>query len=255
MRRSCLSGAALHCDLAVPISGLISDNIDANTSEIVVKSDFFVWQSIYIRVRWDGFDLRVKSETCEPQQAMPMVGNGRNRFGAEQMEELRLPWNGKEGFIYGTIIAAITCFIMCEFNIFKGAGEVTMELFVNGLISLPFVWIAVMLLITFIVGPVANRFVRTFTVPSDSFYPKIVFNIIACVLMMSMTMTIVGPSIGHIIEGNLTIDVITNWPVNWPVNFCVAFWVEMLIAQPTARAVMKRKHIRMMKAQKQTEGA
>lgn len=184
-----------------------------------------------------------------------MVGNGRSRFGAEQMEELRLPWNGKEGFIYGTIIAAITCFIMCEFNIFKGAGEVTMELLVNGLISLPFVWIAVMLLITFIVGPVANRFVRTFTVPSDSFYPKIVFNIIACVLMMSMTMTIVGPSIGHIIEGNLTIDVITNWPVNWPVNFCVAFWVEMLIAQPTARAVMKRKHIRMMKAQKQTEGA
>lgn len=51
----------MHCDLAVPIFSLISDNIDANTSEIVVKSDFFVWQSIYIRVRWDSFDLRVKS--------------------------------------------------------------------------------------------------------------------------------------------------------------------------------------------------
>ena len=61
MRRNCLSGVALHCDLAVPISSLISDNIDSNTSEIVVKSDFFVWQSIYIRVRWDSFDLRVKS--------------------------------------------------------------------------------------------------------------------------------------------------------------------------------------------------
>ena len=55
------SGVALHCDLAVPISSLISDNIDSNTSEIVVKSDFFVWQSIYIGVRWDSFDLRVKS--------------------------------------------------------------------------------------------------------------------------------------------------------------------------------------------------
>ena len=61
MRRSCLSGVASHCDLAVPISSLISDNIDSNTSEIVVKSDFFVWQSIYIGVRWDSFDLRVKS--------------------------------------------------------------------------------------------------------------------------------------------------------------------------------------------------
>lgn len=184
-----------------------------------------------------------------------MVGNGRSRFGVESMEELRLPWSGKEGFVYGTIIAAITSFIMCEFNIFKGAGEVSLELFTNGLISLPFVWVAVMLLITFIVGPIADKFVRTYTTPTDSFYPRIVFNIIACVLMMSMIMTIVGPSIGHFIEGNWTIDIVKSWPANWPVNFCAAFWVEMLIAQPIARATMKHKHIRMLKAKGQAEEA
>lgn len=84
--------------------------------------------------------------------------------------------------------------------------------------------------------------------PGDSFYTKIVFNIIACVLMMSMIMTVVGPTVGHLMEGVLTAEPIFDWPGNWPVNFCVAFLVEMLVAQPAARHVMKRRHIRVLKS-------
>jgi len=163
------------------------------------------------------------------------------------MEELRLPWSDKEGLLYGSVIAAITCLIMCEFNLFKNAGEVSLDLFVNGLISLPFIWIAVMLLMTLIVGRIADAFVKKYTEPTDSFYTKIVFNIIACVLMMSASMTLIGPTIGHILAGNLSMEVVYAWPACWPVNFCVAFWVEMLVAQPAARCIMKRKHIRMLK--------
>ncbi|MDO5862568.1 MAG: hypothetical protein Q4Q58_07250 [Thermoplasmata archaeon] len=163
------------------------------------------------------------------------------------MEELRLPWSNKEGLLYGGIIALITGTIMCEFNIFKSAGEVTMELFLNGLVCIPFVWIAVMLLMSLVVGRIADKFVQRYTLPTDSFYPKIVFNIIACVLMMSATMTIIGPEIGHLFSGGLSMDPVLEWPANWPVNFCVAFWIEMLVAQPFARYVMKRKHIKMLK--------
>lgn len=163
------------------------------------------------------------------------------------MEELRLPWSNKEGLLYGGIIAVITCIIMCEFNLFKSAGTIGLDLFLEGLVCIPFLWIVVMLLMSFIVGRVADSFVRKYTQPGDSFHTKIVFNIIACVLMMSASMTFIGPTIGHMMSGEFTLEALYNWPVNWPVNFCVAFWVEMLVAQPAARYVMKHKHIRMLK--------
>lgn len=164
------------------------------------------------------------------------------------MEELRLPWSNKEGLLYGGTIALITSVIMMYFNMFKSAGTVNADLVLNGLTALPFVWITVMVLMTLFVGRVADMFVRRFTEPGDSFHPKIVFNIIACVLMMSMLMTLIGPAIGNTLGGTLSMDVVTEWPANWPVNFCVAFWVEMLVAQPAARSIMKRRHIKAMKA-------
>lgn len=136
---------------------------------------------------------------------------------------------------------------MCEFSIYRTSDDWGWDMFLNGVISIPFLFVIVMLLMTFVVGRVADKFVQKYTAPTDSFYPKIVFNLIACVLMMSMSMTIIGPFVGNLLSGNLTLDPIIDWPQNWPVNFCIAFWVEMLIAQPAARAVMKRKHIRMLK--------
>ena len=164
------------------------------------------------------------------------------------MEELRLPWNNRDGILYGGVIAIITATIMCEFNLCKTMGGMTVETFMNGLATVPLLVVIVMLLMTFVVGRVADMFVRRFTMPGDSFYTKIVFNIIACVLMMSMIMTVVGPTVGHLMEGVLTAEPIFDWPVNWPVNFCVAFWVEMLVAQPAARYVMKQRHIRVLKS-------
>lgn len=164
------------------------------------------------------------------------------------MDELRLPWSKREGLVYGGIISIITCTIMCLFNVFRSAGQVNMEVFINGLLCIPILWILVMLTITFVVEPIARRFVEKYTEPTDSFYTKIVFNIIACVLMMSMIYTILGSLVGHIFAGDVSADIILMWPSNWPVNFCVAFWVEMLIAQPIARLAMKRWHLKQIEA-------
>ena len=161
------------------------------------------------------------------------------------MEELRLPWSNREGLLYGGIIAIITCIIMATFNIAKSFGRFDAEVMLTSLKCIPIIWVIVMLLMTFIVGRIANYGVRRFTEPTDGFNTRIVFNIIFCVTMMSMSMTLIGPLVGTIMSGQFEIvEVFMEWPYLWPTNFCVAFWVEMLVAQPFARMVMKRMHLR-----------
>lgn len=163
------------------------------------------------------------------------------------MEELRFPWNGREGLIYGGVIALITGFLMMTFNICKNNGGIEAECLRESLITLPLLWVVIMLLMTFIVGKVANRILDWVMLPSDSANTRIVLNIVACVTMMSVIMTAVGPLVGGLMGGQLVLEGLYNWPQNWPVNFCVAFWIEMAVAQPAARAIMKRMHIRTLK--------
>lgn len=171
-----------------------------------------------------------------------------SHWSEDTMEELRFPRNGREGLLYGGIIALITCLIMMTFNIVKETGGIEQGLPTQIVTGLPLVWIAVMLLMTFFVGKVANIIMERVMQPSDSANTRIVLNIVICVSFMSVIMTAIGPLVGSIAGGMVNLMGFENWLSNWPVNFCVAFWVEMIIAQPAARAVMKRIHIRGMKA-------
>lgn len=160
------------------------------------------------------------------------------------MMDQRLPWSKKEGLIYGGLIALITCIVMMSFNVIVNNGF-DPEILARSMLSLPFVWLAAMLLMSFVVGHIASVVVSKFAGPNDGFYATITFNIIACVLMMSACMTIIGPSIGHIMQGESVISAFQQWPSAWPRNFCVAFWCEMLLAQPIARALMKHIHAKV----------
>ncbi len=160
------------------------------------------------------------------------------------MEELRLPWSNKEGLLYGGVIALITALIMATINIAQSFGKFDAEVMITSLKCLPFIWIIVMLLMTFIVGRIASYGVARFTEPTDGFNTRIVFNIIFCVTMMSASMSLLGPLVGEIMSGDVTWVCAEEWPHKWPVNFFLAFWVEMLIAQPAARKVMKTIHLR-----------
>lgn len=163
------------------------------------------------------------------------------------MEELRFPRNGREGLLYGSVIALITCLIMMTFNLVKEAGGIEPELPVQIITGLPLVWIAAMLLMSLLVGKVSGIILGKVMAPSDSADTRIVLNIVVCVTMMSVIMTVVGPFMGSLAGGMLNLSGLENWLSNWPVNFCVAFWVELIVAQPAARSVMKRIHIRGMR--------
>ncbi|MDD2626504.1 MAG: hypothetical protein PHT00_00555 [Candidatus Methanomethylophilus sp.] len=163
------------------------------------------------------------------------------------MEELRLPWNAREGVLYGGVIALITAFIMSTLNIAQNNGGLDAGVIRTSLISLPVIWVVVMLLMVFVVGRIANRGMRRFVAPTDGFNTRIVFNIIFCVTMMSASMSFLGPFVGECLSMDITWQCAAEWASRWPTNFFAAFWVEVLLAQPTARAVMKHLHLRQLR--------
>lgn len=154
------------------------------------------------------------------------------------MEEKRLPQNGKEGLLYGSIIAIITVAVMATFNIGMTYGKLDKSILLIVLKAIPLVWIVVMLLESLVVGRIANALVIKFTEPSDCFNAKILFNIFFCVAGMSAIMTILGTILGT----GFSMEPFYEFPSHWPRNFFVALWCELLVAQPAARAVMKLIH-------------
>lgn len=164
------------------------------------------------------------------------------------MEELRFPWNDREGLLYGGIIAGITAYLMVLFNMSRAIGDFKPEYLYQTIPTYIVAWVVVMLLMTFVVGRISDRAIGRYLLPSDSANARILANIVVCVFCMSMIMSALGPVIGTVVEGNLNFDQALRWPYNWPYNFCVAFMIELIIAQPAARAVMKRIHIRRLEA-------
>ena len=61
------------------------------------------------------------------------------------MKETRLPQNGKEGLLYGSIICLITVIVMLMLNIGTAFGGLTKDAFLVILKMLPVIWIVAML--------------------------------------------------------------------------------------------------------------
>ena len=93
-----------------------------------------------------------------------------------------------------------------------------------------------------------NRYIT----PTDSVNTFLCFNLIMCVLLMSVILTFVGGVVGEgiaFLRYGHELDIVAlaeHWPEIWPRNFCIAFWVEMLIAQPAARMTMVAIHKKKM---------
>lgn len=166
------------------------------------------------------------------------------------MKENRLPQSGKEGILYGSVICIITVFIMLILNIGTSFGTLNQKaVWISILKALPLIWVAAMLLESFVIGRLAGILVKCFSQASDGFNARILFNILFVVLGMSASMTVIGP----LISGESFLDVLLAFPSHWPRNFCVAFWCEICLAQPAARKVMKLIHVRQEKRSKEDE--
>ncbi len=171
------------------------------------------------------------------------------------MAEYRLPWNPREGIIYGCVIAALSSLLIGGYNVYDSMGytpDRIREFLTDYMIMWPVVFLTAFLLATVVVSRIANAVVRRYIGPNDSANAYICFNIIVNVLLMSVILSflggVIGQSMGNIFGGPPVdlAELAENWPRIWPRNFCIAFWVEMLIAQPAARRVMVMIHRKRM---------
>jgi hypothetical protein len=111
----------------------------------------------------------------------------------------------------------------------------------NTLKILPLIWIVVVALVLLTHGP-ATKVTNIFIKESDSFYAHIIVNIMVNVAMMSVVLTVVGTWIGTM---HISFAPIQDFFYKWPRNYSISLFVEMIIAQPIARYVLYRRHLRI----------
>lgn len=153
-------------------------------------------------------------------------------------KEDRLPQNAKEGILFMLIISFISVntiapLIMGFENGFSG------ENYVETLKIIPIMWIIVMLLVNFVAGPIVGKVMPKFVGQTDGFNARVLLNTVLNVTVLSITLTIIGTWIG---TKSFDLTPFKNFLHTWPRNFGTAFWIEILIAQPIARFVMKKIH-------------
>lgn len=154
--------------------------------------------------------------------------------------EMKLPRNGKEGLLYGTIISTITVIFMTTMSVIlsvpdgSSVGHVLGEIFK----VMPIIWVIVMIIEPAVIGRIAEKLVDKFTLPTDSFNSKILFRILFTVIGMSFCMTIIGDLVGNGFEEGLFDRFIKNWPR----NLLMVLVAETVVIQPIARFAMVKLH-------------
>lgn len=153
-------------------------------------------------------------------------------------QEKRLPQNGKEGVLYGGLIAIMTVIFMSTFSTIYFAGEFNADILWSILKVIPIFWIIVMIIEPLIFGRLAEALTAKFTKPTDSFNSKILFRLLFTVLGMSMAMTFIG----DIVNTGFHSELFSSWLKSWPRNFMIVFIAEALVIQPIARFAMVKLH-------------
>lgn len=152
--------------------------------------------------------------------------------------ETRLPRNGKEGLLFGTIICTLTVLFMVSLNVILAVREFNAEVALTIIKISPVFWIIAMILEPVLIGRIAEKLVGKFTKPTDSFNAKILFRILFTVLGMSICMTLIG----DLISNGFSSETFTNFLTNMPRNFLLVLIAESLVIQPIARFAMVKLH-------------
>lgn len=153
-------------------------------------------------------------------------------------KEKRLPQNAKEGILFLLIISFISVNTIAPIIIGFERGF-SKEVYFETLKLLPIMWVIVVLLVRLVAGPLVGKIMPYFISKTDGFNACVLLNTLLNVTVLSICLSIIGSWVGN---GQISMDPIKNFFYIWPRNFAIAFWIELLIAQPIARFVMKKLH-------------
>lgn len=146
-----------------------------------------------------------------------------------------MPRNKKEEIIFGVIICAIMVFFMGLLNISVHLGGFNIESIKTNFIAFPVTFIIAFILEGLVVGKINHMLLEKFVSKGDSKNSYILFNCFFIVTLMSLIMTIIGGLLG----GDNIITILSEFFIRWPRNFCAAFFLNLLIAGPVSRFVLK----------------
>jgi hypothetical protein len=155
---------------------------------------------------------------------------------------MKLPRNKKEFALFIAVISILSVNIIAPLITFF-EFEFSLEVWVNVLKIIPFIWLSVIAFVLITYKP-AEWLTHKIVKKEDSFNAHIVVNILCTVFLMSIFMTVVGTWIG---SKQVTLEPIKFFFYKQPRNFAISFAVEALFAQPIARFVMFKMHKAMDK--------
>ncbi len=146
-----------------------------------------------------------------------------------------MPRNKKEGIIFGISMCSIMAFFMGLLNISIHTGGLNMHSLQTAVIAFPVTFIIVFLLENLVVGNFKKLFFKKVVSENESKNAMILFNAAFIVTMMSFIMTIIGGFLG----GDNFNTIISEFFTRWPRNFLAAFFLNLLIAGPASRTLLK----------------
>ena len=86
-----------------------------------------------------------------------------------------------------------------------------------------------------IVGKINGMLLEKFCGKNDSVNARILFNCFFIVTCMSLIMTFIGGMLG----GDSLSLITKEFFIRWPRNFCAAFFLNILVAGPVGRAILR----------------
>ena len=129
------------------------------------------------------------------------------------------------------VIAPLITFFECGFHF---------QVWLRVLHIIPLIWVCVILTVLLTLKP-AEWMTRKIVREGDSFRAFLLANIVSSVFFMSILLTIVGTWIGN---RHISLEPVVGFFYKWPRNFAISLAVEALFAQPIARFVLYRLHLR-----------
>ena len=147
-----------------------------------------------------------------------------------------MPINRKENIVFGISMCVIMVFFMGLLNISIHLGGFNLNSIKTTFVAFPVTLIIAYILETFIVGKINHILLGKFVKETDSKNSFILFNCFFIVTMMSLIMTIIGGLLG----GDNIQTIFTEFFIRWPRNFCAAFFLNILIAGPVSRSILKQ---------------
>lgn len=147
-----------------------------------------------------------------------------------------MPKNKKEGIIFGLCMCIIMVYLMGLINISIHSGALNMEALITSIKAFPVIFIVAFAIESLFVSKINNKLLSHFVHPDDSKNAHILFNCLFIVTMMSFIMTIVGGILG----GDKIMTVLSQFITIWPRNFFVAMFLNLLVAGPLSRFILRK---------------